>query len=549
MRKTKYSGRMNKMTIHEILKNHTTLEIESLDRMYLTGYIPFLQTGGGLVNFFVQHRKKPIPSPALLNEMTKSFRKAVEAFAQANNIPIVKFEKGPKNKTRRKDDVAKEYREINPQSDGVNFIGVAQEKSRAFKGSKKNKSGYIGFDFQRQDVFVTHYYFYLYDNDFGPAFIKICTYFPFTIKVNINGHEWAKRQLEKRDINYQPLDNGFLSCEQPEQLQHICDQFGPEQIKRFFHKWLGHLPSPFTKEDHEAGYQYELSISQMEMSLTLVFDQPDKGRELFEETIRENLDLGRPDRVQLVFDRKITKATPGVFRTRVIDKDVNPSLHIDYKNSTIKQYFKEQRALRCEVTINNTRDFYIGKKLVNLPYLKKLSSNINRQLLFVQKVSSNCSMSGESIQQLICPTIKDGQRASGLKFGDPRVMALFAALCLFIHIPNGFTNASLKKPVANLLDMKVAEYSRGKMTYDLRRLRLKGIIHRLKDTHRYIVTPYGYKVALFITKLNTRLFRPAFTALNPNNLENIPIPLLAAFEKVDQEIENLLVHNNLKLAA
>jgi hypothetical protein len=537
------------MAIHEILTQHTTLEVESLDRMYLTGYIPLLQTGGGLVNFFIQHRKKPIPSPALLNEMTKSFRKSVEDFGQSNDIPIVHFEKGPKNKTPRKDDIAKEYRQKNPQSDGVNFIGVAQEKAKAFKGSKKDKSGYVGFDFQRQDVFVTHYYFYITDNEFGPAFIKMCTYFPFTMKLNINGHEWAKRQLEKEGIDYEPLDNGFLSCEQPETLQHICNQLGPEQIEQFFHKWLKRLPCPFTEDDVEVGYRYELSISQMEMSLTLVFDQPDKGREFFEETIRENLDLGRPDRVQLVFDRKITKATPGVFRTRVIDKDVNPSLHIDYKNSKVKQYFKEQKALRCEVTINNTRDFYIGKKLLNLPYLKKLSSNINRQLLFVQKVSSNCSMSGESMQKVVNPTIKDGQRASGLKFGDPRAMALFAALCLFIHIPNGFTNASLKEPIANLLDEKVAHYSRGKMTYDLRRLRLKGIIHRLQHTNRYIVTPYGYRVALFMTKLNARLFQPAFAALNFKNQVNLSGPLLELFEKLDQQIDNILSQNNFKLAA
>lgn len=537
------------MTIHDILKKHISLKVECLDRMYLTGYIPLLQTGGGLVNFFVQHRKKPIPSPALLNKMTKAYRKSVEEFAKAKNIPIETFEKGPKHKIPRKDDIAKEYRKKNLQTDGINFIGVAQEKAKAFKGNKKDKQGYVSFEYNRQDVFVTHYYFYLFDDDFGPAFIKICTYFPFTLKININGHEWAKRQLEKQGITYEPLDNGFLSCEQSDKLQDICDQLEPEQIEQFLNKWLKRLPSPFTQDDIDAGYRYQLSISQMEMSFTLVFDQADKGREFFEETIKENIDLGRPDRVQLVFDRKITKATPGTFRTRVINEDVNPSIHIDYKNSKIKQYFKEQKALRCEVTINNTRDFYIGKKLVNLSYLKKLCRNINQQLLFVQKVSQNCSLSGESINHVVNPTIKDGQRASGLKFGDPRVMALFAALCLFIHIPNGFTNSSLKKPVANLLDVKVADYSSGKMTYDLRRLRHKGIIYRLEKSNRYIVTPYGYRVAIFLTRLNARLFRSFFVQQNMHNPDDIPLPLQKALKNVDKEIENLMLKSKLKFAA
>jgi hypothetical protein len=537
------------MTLDRILKNHIALEVECFDRLYLTGYIPLLQTGGGLINFLVHHRKKQIPSPTLLNEMTTAFRHSVEQYANDNEIPIVKFEKGPKHKHPSKDDIAKAYRQQYPQSDGVNFIGVAQEKAKAFKGTKKQHSGYIGFDYQRQDVYVTHYYFYLFDADFGPGFIKICSYFPFTLKININGHEWAKQQLEKHHIAYEPLDNGFLSCKQPDRLQQICDQLGPQQIEQFLYKWLDRLPGPFTQADQQAGYQYELSISQMETSLTLVFDQADRGREFFEETIKENLDLGRPDRVQLVFDRKITQATPGKFRTRVINEAVSPSLHIDYKTSKIKQYFKEQRALRCEVTINNTRDFYIGKKLCNLPYLKQISSDINQHLLYVQRVSANCSLSGEAMDKIFNPTIKAGQRTSGLKFGDPRCMALFAALCLFIHLPHGFSNTMLRKPVANLLDLKVAEYSPGKMTYDLRRLRLKGIIHRIKHSNRYMVTPYGYRVALFMTKINARLFRPAYAALNPDNKENIPNPLLNAFRKVDQEIEKLLTKNNLKYAA
>ena len=158
----------------------------------------------------------------------------------------------------------------------------------------------------------------------------MCSYFPFTIKININGHEWAKRQAEKQNITHEPLDNGFLSCKQSQKLQKVCNQLGPKQIERFLNKWIERLPSPFTKEDREARYRYEISISQMETSLTLVFDRPDRGRAFFEETIKENLDIGRPDRVQLIFDRKITKATPGSFRTRIIDRDVNPSVHIDY---------------------------------------------------------------------------------------------------------------------------------------------------------------------------------------------------------------------------
>jgi hypothetical protein len=92
----------------------------------------------------------------------------------------------------------------------------------------------------------------------------------------------------------------------------------------------------------------------------------------FEEVIRENLDIGRPSQVQLIFDRRVNKNTPGHFRTRIITDGVIPSLHVAYKNIRIKQYHKEGRALRTETTINNTRDFGIGKRLKNLPALLQI---------------------------------------------------------------------------------------------------------------------------------------------------------------------------------
>jgi hypothetical protein len=109
-----------------------------------------------------------------------------------------------------------------------------------------------------------------------------------------------------------------------------------------------------------------------------------RGREFFEAVIRENLDLGRPDRVQLIFDRKIIKTTPGQFRTRVIEDGVLPSLHIEYKTSRVKQYFKEGRALRTETTITDPKDFGVNKNLSQLPYLEQIGRQINRRLLDVQ---------------------------------------------------------------------------------------------------------------------------------------------------------------------
>ena len=142
---------------------------------------------------------------------------------------------------------------------------------------------------------VNHFYVYALDRDFGPFFLKFCTYFPYNAKLCINGHEWLKRQLP-RDIDYQALDNGILSCAHPERAQALCERLSrPRRSMRCCRKWLRRLPHPFTRADRAAGYRYEMSILQAEFSLTQVLDRPVTGRAFFEEVIRENLDIGRPE--------------------------------------------------------------------------------------------------------------------------------------------------------------------------------------------------------------------------------------------------------------
>ena len=439
------------------------------------------------------------------------------------------------------------------------FIGVAQEKAQAYSATKVG--GYFQFD-RNKTVYVNHYYFYLDDKDFGPLFIKVCSYAPWGIKLCLNRHEWAKRQLENRGIVYEALDNGFLSCAEPEKLQQICDSLGPEQIDRVFRKWLKRMPLPLRPEDRRDGYDWDLSIWQMEVSLTQIFDRPLRGREFFEEIIRDNLDLGRPDRVQLIFDRVVTKKTPGEFKTRVIQDGVHPSLHISYKNFDLKQYFKEGRGCRTEGTFRNPNDFGVNKGLSNLPYLQKLGRQINRRLLEVERVSHNSGLSvgpdrsgtlnlspdkqnmrlclWSSIQRVVQPTVtEDGEKAPALKFGQPRVMALFLALTLFQHLIDGFHNRDLRQLVADLLGVTISEYTGSQMTYDLRRLRLKGLIFRPPRTNRYFVTPYGWKVARLFSRLESRVFRPAIAMFTSNDAV-LPFPLRASLDRVDNQLDQLI---------
>jgi hypothetical protein len=531
-------------SVAEIVRERVVLEVEGIDRMYLNGYVPGLQTPGGLVKFIRTHLGLPIASTAAVAPMTREFVRKIEQFAKDHRVDIVSFKKG-----QRKDDVMKEYFARFDRPEGILFIGKAQEKACVFRTIQKKhpESGRRYPWIIRGSAMPNHFYFYVVDEDFGPVFLKFCSYFPYTMKVCLNGHEWVKRQLAKEGIAYRPLDNGILSCENPARLQALCDALDEGKIAALVGKWLARLPHPFRPQDQAAGYRYALSIWQAEFALTQVFDRPQTGRQFFEEIIRENLDRGRPDRVQLIFRRRVSQRTPSSFRTRILTDVVVPSLHVQYKRSKIKQYHKEGRALRTETLINNTYDFAIGRGLHNLPALRRIGFSANRRLLDVQTLSHDCTIGEAQFQAVIRPTVRDGQRASALGFGDPRVLALLHALCLFVVLPTGFANRDLRQLLCQLLGTDPAHYHPGKMTYDLRRLRLHGLIRKRPRSHRYEVTPEGLRTALFVTRSYARFFRVVFAyplGSSPNGATGRPH---RAFHKAAQAVDHLI--EEVRLAA
>jgi hypothetical protein len=426
-------------SVTEVLKLHVTLEVEGIDRMYLNVYQPRLQTDRGVAAFFRFHRGETFASSALMNPMSKSFIAAVDRFVEQEQIPLITFTKG-----QRKDDVTQVYRSCFSGAEGIVVVGKAQEKTPVFRTEKRRNSqtGQTYPWIVRSTAMVNHYYFYGIDADFGPFFLKFCTYFPYNAKLCINGHEYVKRQLAKEGIAFEALDNGILSCADPRRLQQLCDGLSAHKIDALLRKWLARLPHPFIPKDRAAGYRYAVSILQAEFSLTQVLDRPQTGRVFFEEVIRENLDIGRPDHVQLVFGRRISKSTPGRFRTRVITEGVTPSLHIDYKRSRIKQYHKEGRALRTETTINDLGDFDIGKRLSNLAAARRIGFLANRRLLNVQRISQDCALGEDAFHGVNEPVEVDGQRASGLRFADTAVQALLSALLVSVFCPEVFPTAT-----------------------------------------------------------------------------------------------------------
>jgi hypothetical protein len=523
-------------SVAEIVSRHVKLTVEGIDRMYLNVYVPALQYEQGIVRFFREHRGQPLPSAALMSPMTRSFVAGLENFAARQGIELVRFEKG-----QRKDAVMAERLRHFSSQEGVVFIGKAQEKTPVFRTERRHspRTGQPYPWIVRGSAMVNSYYVYAVDRDFGPFFLKFCSYFPFNAKLCLNGHEYAKRQLAQKGIKFEALDNGVLKCADPKRLQAICDGLSAAKIDALLRKWLRLLPHPFTGADRKAGYRYDISILQAELSTTQVLDRPVHGRLFFEQVIRENLDLGRPEEVQLIFNRRIPRRGKGRFRTRVVTHGVTPSLNVYYKNARIKQYHKENRALRTETTINNTYDFGIGKRLHNLPKLREIGFAANRRMLEVERLSHDCILSEDTLRAIEGPVTAGRQRASGLRLTDPRVQALLQALILFRQLPQGFRAGDLRQHLAALSGRDPGALSQGAVTYQLRRLSLHGFIERIPNSFRYRVTDLGWRVALFFTRTYNRLLRPGLAAALPT-LRNIATPLSRSFQALTDKVDAMI---------
>jgi hypothetical protein len=504
-------------TVATLLAEHVSFRCTSVDRIGIRGYVPGLQYEGGVVKFLV-NRGNTIPSPAALNRNHQRLVNGLDAVVAASGVPVVRFKRG-----ESKEDIARPYQDavLIAGRSGLVLVGKAQERASSWHGfvddaHPAHRPGHPHIAWRRQSSVPDHWYFYFADGEWGPAFIKLCSYAPYPLWVCANGHEWAKHQLAKAGIGFDALDNGLRAVDNPETARRICARLGAGHVRDLLRRMLAVIPDPLTVEDRRAGFDWSFSIAQLEVSDTAVFDQPRRARGWFEAAIGGHLDLGRPERVSLVVNRRVTNRgkykTPGRFATEVITRDVVPQLQIHYKSSKAKAYLKEGRALRVETTINNAVDFDVHKTLNadNWRALRHIGADTNARFLAALGEGQPGLPDPALLESVVLPSVHDGQRAPGLRFGEPRTMALLASVAAFSHVIGGLTNKSLRSQMAALWQ---PDYSSAQASYDLRRLRLKGFIERIASTNTYRVTTHGLRIATFFTQLANRVIIPAITQL------------------------------------
>jgi hypothetical protein len=365
---------------------------------------------------------------------------------------------------------------------------------------------------------VSQYNFYINDRIWGRMFVRICPYLPFSARVCLNQHHWLANRMRDQGIQFNQRGNAFLKCAAPDRLQKLADSLTPRDLVTCGQKWLAHLTPFFTASEREhAGCQHRLFFSQVEFCDNLIFRRRSALDNLGERLLDANRTIGQPDKITVIFGRKITKHYRGKLQTEIEDMKLpNPVIRSHYANGFIKQYVRDHLILRTEAASNNVKDYRINKAVENLPVLRKALSEINDNYLNVQQDILETFIDRGELRKLAQPTITStGKRIPGLKLDNPRQLAVMHALVRFAHVAAGstFTTAQIHALVIEALACPPERYTLASLRYDLSKLRAKGLIARLPRSRRYRLLPQGYSISVIFLKLFERIYAPLTAGL------------------------------------
>jgi hypothetical protein len=499
-------------SFYEHHKRNIQWHYRCFDRILLNGLIQPFQQPERVVGFFNTYRQLYPVTRHTLRRIAEQFQRWVTERAAKRKIPVIEAPRG------RRDEFVDPYFE-RAKPDQVVVVLKAREPARIMIaiGDKAANRWHL----QIANRWVTQYNFYINDKVWGRMFVRICPYLPFSARVCLNQHHWLANRMRQQGIAFNQLGNAFLKCSAPDRLQKLADSLTPRDLVTCGQKWLAHLTPFFTASERQhAGCQHRLFFSQVEFCDNLIFRRRAALDKLGERLLDANRTIGQPDKITVIFGRKITKHYRGKLQTEIEDMNLpNPVIRSHYANGFIKQYVRDHLILRTEPASNNVKDYGVNKAVENLSDLRNTLSAITDNYLEVQQDILETFVDRGELRRLAQPTVTStGKRIPGLKLDNPRQLAVMHALVRFAHIAaaNTFTTAQIHPLVIEALGCPAERYSLASLRYDLSKLRAKGLLTRLPHSRRYQLSPQGYSISLVFLKLFERIYAPLTAGLlNP----------------------------------
>jgi DNA-binding transcriptional ArsR family regulator len=381
-------------------------------------------------------------------------------------------------------------------------------------GTKKENRWHL----ELKQRWVDQYNFYIHDSEWGRMFVRVCPYFPFSARLCLNQHHWIANRLLQRGVRFRQSTNAFTGCSDPAVLQDIADSLTARDLAGCGRKWLTQLIPFFTpRERQHAGVNHRLFFSQVELCNNLIFSRRAAVDRLSQRLMDANRTIGQPNKLTVIFGRKVSRYHAGKLQTVIEDLDLpNPVIRSHYKNGFIKQYVRDKANLRTEPATNNVTDYGVAKAVENLAELRdKLSAIIDRYHDVQQDILESFIDRGQLLKLTQPTVLPNGKRVPGLKLDHPRQLALMQALVRFSHIAaqDSFSTAEVHADTANALGPTLTDYTLASLRYDLSKLRAKGLVERLDKSRRYRLTSEGYRICVVYLKLFEQIYAPLASAI------------------------------------
>ena len=508
------------------------------DRILLNGLIQPFQQPERVVGFFDTYRQLYPVSRDVLRGAAEQFQGWVKEEAARWNAPVVEAPKG------RRDEFVEPYFG-GAEPDQVVVILKAREPARIMTAIGDRKAN--RWHLQIADRWVVQYNFYINDLRWGRMFVRICPYLPFSARVCLNQHHWLANRMREEHIDFQQCSNAFLRCGTPERLQQLADTLTADDLSSCGQKWLARFTPFFSeRERRQAGCQHRLFFSQVEFCDNLIFHRRAALDKLGERLLDANRTIGQPNKITVIFGRKITKQYRGKLQTEIEDMHLpNPVIRSHYRNGFIKQYVRDHLILRTEAATNNVTDYGVNKAVEHLPALRDKLAAIDDSYLDIQQDILETFVDRGHLQRLAKPTLTpSGKRVPGLKLDNPRQLAMMHALVRFAQIPaaNTFSTGEIHPYVAAALSDRARQYGLAALRYDLSKLRAKGLVEKLPCSRRYRLPAQGYSVCLIFLKLFDRVYAPLTAGLLapvPGDI-GLPKPKRSRLDQLYQPITDSL---------
>ena len=473
------------------------------DRILLNCAIQPFQQEQRAVGFFWTYRRIYPVTRQVLRDIATQYHQWVQNRSQKWGVPIQQDPQG-----RRDDFVEPYFRRAQP--DQVVAIIKAREPAGIMTAIGKDDRWHL--EIKRR--WVDHYNFYVKDGRWGPMFVRICPYFPFSARVCLNQHYWLALRMRQQDIGFKQCGNAFSHCADPAALQRFADALTANDLLACAQKWLARFTPFFTPQERKyAGVQHRLFFAQMEYCDNLIFRRRAAVDALEQRLLDANRTIGQPNKLTLIFGRRITRHHSGKLQTVIEDMNLpNPVIRSHYRKGFVKQYVRDRWLLRTELATNNTStDYGIGKAVANLVPLRQKLGGILDRYLEVQQDILETFVDRQQLRHLTQPTIlAKGRRIPGLKLDQPRQLALMHSLVRFCHLAaeGTFTTRDLYPQTLQALHSTSDEYKLGSLRYDLWKLRAKGLVEKIPHSRRYRLLPQGYQLCLVFLKLYEKLYAP-----------------------------------------